>query len=79
MSDIKEQYEKAFKMVKPEVTAEDRKDAAKELSLHPITINTYASGNFRYCNVDTADKLLKFFTGRIKQRKEKLNSVLNSH
>jgi hypothetical protein len=78
MESLKDRYEEAFKKINPDITADDRSDAVKELNIHPVTVANYAGGNLKYCNVDTADKLLAFFTERIEQRKQRLDKVLKT-
>jgi hypothetical protein len=54
--------------LKPEVTAEDRRKAAKELEIDIMTVMRYLQGHVK--KVDTGTKLLKFLQTRIKERNE---------
>jgi hypothetical protein len=56
--------------LRPNVTAQDREDAQKELDLSPATVNRYILGEGK--RIDTALDLIEFFQKRIKGREKKL-------
>jgi hypothetical protein len=56
--------------LKPNVTAQDREDAQKELNLGEATVNRYLLGEGR--KVETALDLIEFFQKRIEDREKKL-------
>jgi hypothetical protein len=50
------------------VTTDDRKDAATELKVHPITVSRYLNGTGT--DLDTAISLIQFFKKRISDREK---------
>ncbi len=64
----KQALQKALKEVAPDVTAEDRKLAIKELALSKSTITTYLQGNVY--DLSTGVKILKIFREQIQKRNE---------
>lgn len=50
------------------VTTDDRKDAAEEFGVHPITITRYLKGIGT--DLDTAIRLIQFFKKRISDREK---------
>lgn len=59
--------------IKPNVTAQDREDAQKELELGEATVNRYLIGEGK--KIDTALALIEFFQGRILERERKLQGA----
>lgn len=63
------QFKKAselLKSLKPNVTAEDRKEAMQLYELSDVTIVNYLKGDVR--DLSTAEKLITFFQPRISRR-----------
>lgn len=60
----------ALAALKPNITSDDRTEAAKRFSV--FTIVMYLKGQGR--NLDTAIKLLDFFKGKIETREHKLTA-----
>lgn len=52
--------------IKPQILSEDRKEAAKQLGVEPITIHRYLNGECK--KADFATKLYNFLKNRIEQR-----------
>lgn len=70
------QFHKASEILKglrADVTPQDRKDAMQDLRLSEPTISSYLNGNAR--NLDTAERLIVFFRGRINRRAEVFTSI----
>lgn len=69
-----EMYSQAFKRIHPNITEQDKKDAAVKFNLSYSLVKKYAFGEVY--KLGTCEKLLDFFTERIKSRNDKLNAVL---
>lgn len=59
--------------IKPDVTAQDRKDAFAEFNLTEATIHKYLKGEGP--NADLGLKLYEFFHGKIAGRIERINAI----
>lgn len=73
---IETQLEKAnaiLTQLNPNITAQDRVDAQKELELSEPTVKRYLIGQAK--EIDTAIRMINFLRGRIKQRDEALKTV----
>jgi DNA-directed RNA polymerase specialized sigma54-like protein len=64
----KEKLSDAFKAIKPNVTADDRKAAETELGKEKSTISRYLGG--RVMDLDTGIQLYTFFKKRIDKREK---------
>lgn len=66
-----EQFLKASQILKDlrgSISREDRIEAIKEFKLSEVTVGAYLNGHAR--NLDTAERLIIFFRGRINRRAE---------
>lgn len=68
----KRALQKALKDLAPDVTAEDRKLAIKDLGLSKSTITTYLQGNVY--DLSTGVKILKIIREQIQKRNEIINA-----
>jgi hypothetical protein len=72
-TDLKKQIAATLKNQLPNISAQDKEDAATENVVHVNTINNYLKGDIG--NVDFGLKLIEFFTERISKKFERLNQV----
>lgn len=73
--ELRIQYREALNKLKPDISTQDRIDAIKELCIADGTLRQYFSGYVT--SIDTAEKLVDFFSKRINARKAKLSEILN--
>lgn len=66
MESIRGEYSRVLINLSYNISREDRLLAASKLKISIVTIDTYLKGGGS--NMDVADKLVVFFTDRIKQR-----------
>jgi hypothetical protein len=62
--------------LKPHVSAQDRKDCMKELSISDTTVTAYLKG--KVLDLGTAEKLILFFGAAIERRNKVFNEALAS-
>lgn len=63
-------FSEKLEKLRPDVTAQDRKDASKELKVTAATISRYLNGYV--LDNDTAASLVTFFSARISEREKSL-------
>lgn len=61
-------FAEALKLIKPDVTPDDRADAMKKFDISNATVSRYLEGEVR--NNDLAASLITFFKSRIQQREK---------
>lgn len=61
--------------LRPNITVDDKRAAAKRFEYSDATINTYLNGDAR--DLGTAEKLIVFFKECIARREQMFNQVLN--
>jgi len=66
-------YGEKLKQLSPNVSLLDKVGAQSELKISRPTIDKYLNGNV--VKMDTADRLIKFFTKRINKRVQVLNDT----
>lgn len=63
-----ERFSAQLKLLRPDVTAKDRKDASEDLSVTTATISRYLNGNV--LDNDTAASLIEYFKNKIATREK---------
>jgi predicted transcriptional regulator len=66
MTNLLTTYGEKLKQLSPNVSLQDKADAKKAVGISRPTIEKYLNGNV--VKMDTADKLIKFFSKRILRR-----------
>lgn len=73
-SEIKARCAEALAALLPELSAKDKKDAARKFRLRGSGIYNYLHGDIG--DVDTGLNLVDFFADRVAQKKDRLNKIL---
>jgi len=71
---IKNEYSALLKQLSVNVTPQDKKDAVDECGLSMPTVNNYLNGTV--IKIDTAEKLVLFFKGKVRGRTKLLRQQI---